>query len=188
MSQEPWVKQFGACEPSFISNPKSWTSTRHVIMHHFSMELLFNLDSVIIPIFKHWLPLIHGFPSFTLQSSSNSLHHTAINQHVQFHDLKSVFKGHLWYWDGKTSPSPNVPSSFKQSLWSLKSTWSTIWQEQYPIMALPVVPQLTPTAPTVVSQPSVNDIALCSYLLLTPLFPPHIWTPKTIFLWGGILQ
>jgi len=39
-------------------------------------------------------------------------------------------------------------------------------------MALPVVPQLTPAAPTVVSQPTLNDIAIAPLIPTDPLFPP----------------
>jgi len=60
----------------------------------------------------------------------------------------------------------------KQSLQSLKSIQSTIQHEQCPIMALPVVPQLTPMAPTVVSEPSLNDITITPLIPTDPLFPP----------------
>jgi len=41
-------------------------------------------------------------------------------------------------------------------------------------MALPVVPQLIPTAPTVVSEPSLNDITITPFIPTNPLFPPHL--------------
>src|SRR5882724_551898 len=52
-------------------------------MHHFSTELLSTSDSALFPYLNTDPPFIHGFLSFTLRSTSNSLHHTAINQHVQ---------------------------------------------------------------------------------------------------------
>jgi len=79
----------------------------------------------------------------------------------------------------KISPSPNVCPSWTQSLQSLMSTWSTIQCEQCPIMALPVVPQLTPMAPTVISKPTLNDIIIAPFILLTHYFL-HIYNPETI--------
>src|SRR5882724_3335492 len=45
--------------------------------HHFSTELLSTFNSVLIPYLNTDSPFVHGFLSFTLQSSSNSLHHMA---------------------------------------------------------------------------------------------------------------
>src|SRR5882724_8851380 len=52
--------------------------TQHGITHHFSMELLSTSKSALIPYLNTDSPFVHGFPSFTLQSSSNSLCRTAI--------------------------------------------------------------------------------------------------------------
>jgi len=44
-----------------------------------------------------------------------------------------------------------------------KSIWLTIWHEQWPIMALPVVPQFTP-----------NNNPIIPIIPTKPLFPPHL--------------
>src|SRR5882724_11133079 len=69
---------------------------------------------------------------------------------------------------------PTCTFQLKQSLQSLKPIQSTIQCKQCPIMALPVVPQLTPMAPTVVSQPTLNDITITPIIPTDPLFPPHL--------------
>src|SRR5882724_1640095 len=66
---------------------------------------------------------------------------------------------------------PNHTLKLKQSLQSLKSTQLTNQHEQCPIMALPVFPQFTPMAHTVISKPTLNDIAITP-LIPDPLFPP----------------
>ena len=71
------------------------------IRHCFSTELLSTSNSALISIFKHQLPLLHGFPSFTLWSSLNSLHHTAIAQHVQARWPQIHSQGPLWHWNGR---------------------------------------------------------------------------------------
>src|SRR5882724_10663202 len=58
--------------------------------HHFSMELLSTSDSTLIPYLNTDPQFIYGFLSFTLSSSSNSLHHTINMSNPD--DLKSVFE------------------------------------------------------------------------------------------------
>src|SRR5882724_7167038 len=91
-------------------------------------------------------------------------------------DLKSVFKDPSDI-EMEDLSKPTCTFQLKQSLQSLKPIQSTIQCKQCPIMALPVVPQLTPMAPTVVSKPSLNDISI------TPLIPTissTVTTPETI--------
>jgi len=54
-------------------------------------------------------PFIHGFPSFSLWSSSNSLHHTAINQYVQSRWPQAHIQGPLWYLDGRPLKAQMYP-------------------------------------------------------------------------------
>jgi len=147
------------------------------IMHHFSMELLSTSNPVLISIYKHWLLLVHGFLSFILQSSLISLHRTAIDQHVQSNDLKSVLKDPSDI-EMEDLSKPNHTLKLKQSLQSLKSTQLAIWHKQCPIMALLVVPQLILMAPTVVSEPSLNDITIIPLIPTNPLFPPCLWPQR----------
>jgi len=81
-------------------------------MHHVSTELLSTSNSTLIPYLNTDSPFIHGFPSFTLQSSFNNLHHTAIEQHVQSRWTSILFLRTLLTLRWKTSPSPTVPSSW----------------------------------------------------------------------------
>jgi len=78
----------------------------------------------------------------------------------------------------KISPSPNVPSSWNSPYNHSSLLDWPINTSKCPIMALPVVPQLTPTAPTVVSQPSLNDIAITPIIPTDQLFPPCLWAQR----------
>src|SRR5882724_1175500 len=79
--------------PHFPPSQSCWVALREplatqigkgqLITLHFSTNLLSTSESALIPYLNTDSPFIHGFPSFTLQSSLSSLHHTAINQHVQ---------------------------------------------------------------------------------------------------------
>jgi len=55
-------------------------------------------------------------------------------------------------------------------------------------MALPVVPQLTPMAPTVVSKPSLNDITITPLIPTNPLFPPHLQPQRPYHLGEDITE
>jgi len=116
----------------------------------------------------HLSPYNHHWTAFITQPSINMSNPD---------DLKSIFEDPSDI-EMEDLSKPKHTLQLKQSLWSLKSTQLTIWQEECPIMALPVVPQLTPMAPTVVSEPSLNDIAITPYIPTDPLFPPHLWPQR----------
>ena len=80
-------------------------------------------------------------------------------------DLKSVFEDPSNI-EMEDLPKPKCTLQLKQSFQSLKSTW-TILQQQSSIMA-----------PTVVSQPSLNDITITLIIPTNPLFPPCLWAQR----------
>src|SRR5882724_866637 len=104
----------------------------------------------------HHSPYHHHQTAFITQPSIN-----------MSNDLRSVFKDPS---DLKMEDltKPKCTLKLSQSFQSLKS----IQHEQCPIMALPIEPQPTPMIPTVVSQPTSNDIAITPIIPTNPLFPP----------------
>jgi len=152
----------------------------HLPEYHASFQnwITFNFWLCTYPIFEHWLPIHHGFPSFTLRSSSNSLQCTAIDQHdqsrwpqVHIEDSSDIEMEDL--------SKPNCTLKLQKSLWSLKSTQSTIQSKQCPIMALPIVPQPSPMYP--LCFPSLHEWycyrSSHSYL---PTVSSTFTTPETI--------
>jgi len=137
--------------------PKSHDLLISCLIQH---GISFNFWLHAYPLFKHHSTFIHGFPSFTLQSSSNSFHHTAIDQHVQSRWPQVHIWGFLWHRDGGPH-KPKCILKLKQSIRSLQSTW----HEQCPIMALPIEPQ-----------PTSNDITITPIIPTDPLFPSHLWS------------
>src|SRR5882724_4339430 len=83
-------------------------------------------------------------------------------------DLKSIFEDSSDI-EMEDISKPNCTFKLSQSLQSLKSIQSTNQCEQCPIMEWPVVPQITPMAPTVVSQPTSNDITIAPIIPTNPL-------------------
>ena len=67
---------------------------------------------------------------------------------------------------------PKCTLQLKQSLRSLKSTWSIFWYDQSPIMAPPVF-----------LQPTLNDIPITPIIPTDPFFPP-CQQPKRPFHFG----
>src|SRR5882724_7621115 len=82
-------------------------------------------------------------------------------------DLRSVFKDPSDL-EMEDLAKPKCTLKLSQSFQSLKS----IQCEQCPIRALPIEPQPTPMIPTVVFQPTSNDIAIAPIIPTDPLFPP----------------
>jgi len=101
-------------------------------------------------------------------------------------DLKSIFKDSSDI-EMEDLSKPKCALKLKQSLQSLKPTWLTNQHKQCPIMALPVVPQLTPMVSTVVFQPTLNDIAIAPLIPTDPLFPPCLWPQKPYHLGEDIM-
>src|SRR5882724_3705806 len=64
----------------------------HAITHHSSMELLSTSDSTLIAIFKHQLPLVHGFPSFTYDHHQTAFIAQPLINMSNPDDLKSLFE------------------------------------------------------------------------------------------------
>jgi len=131
-------------------------------MHHFSMEFLSTFWLCTYPYLNTDSPIIHGFPTFTLQSSLNSLHHTAIDQDVQSRWPQVHIWGSLWHWDGSPLQAQLYPQ-VETVLYNHSSLLDWPFNMSSAHMALPVVLQLRPMVPTVVSQPTLNDIPLLSH-------------------------
>src|SRR5882724_10485206 len=82
---------------------------------------------------------------------------------------------------------PNPILRLKQSIRSLQSTQ----HQQFPIMALPIDPQPTPTVPTVVSElsaPASNNIAITSIIPTNPLFPPCLQPQRPYHMGEDIME
>ena len=100
----------------------------------------------------HLSPYNHHWTAFITQPLSNTSNPN---------DLKSIFEDPS-DTDMEDLPKPKCTLQLKQSFQSLKSTWM-ILQQQSSIMA-----------PTVVSQPSLNDITISPIIPTDPVFPPYL--------------
>jgi len=123
------------------------------------------------------------FHLLTYDHHSNSLQCTAIDQHDQSRWLKSIFEDSSDI-EMEDLSKPNCTLKLQKSLWSLKSTQSTIQSKQCPIMALPIVPQLHLCYPLCFPKPALNDIAIAPLIPTYPLFPPHL-QPQRPYNWRG---
>ena len=97
-------------------------------------------------------------------------------------DLKSIFEDPSDI-EMKDLAKPKHTFKLSQSFWSLKSTWC----KQCPIMALPIDPQPTPMVPTVVSEPTLNDIAIAPLIPTNLLSPPHLRPQRPFHLGEDIM-
>src|SRR5882724_3470196 len=102
-------------------------------------------------------------------------------------DHRSVFKDPSDI-EMEDLPKPNHTLKLQKSLQSLNSIQLTIQCKQCHIMAVPVVPQLTPMAPTVVSKPTSNDIAIAPIIPTDPLFPPCLQPQRPYHLGEDIIE
>jgi len=113
------------------------------------------------------------FLSLTLWSSLNSLHHTAINQHVQSRWPQVHIQGPLWHWDGRSLQAQmyaqvdtvlTIPHVYliNHSMWAV------------PHHGTPCCSSAYTHGTTVISKPTLNDIIIAPFIPTDPLFPPHL--------------
>jgi len=148
----------------------------------FQHRITFNFQLHTYPLFKHWLPFVHGFSILqpTIIIEQPTLHQPSINMSNQ-DDLRSVFEDPSDL-EMEDLANPNVPQVVTVlSITQVYSTWAVpIMGTSYWASTYSYGTHCGFTALHQMILPSLHH----SY---QPLFPPHLW-PRDHIIWERTSQ